>query len=140
MVFNVEGVSWGPRLSIIQVCLIYLGYFKEKLTHSFLADISYYTNLTLGGSSYTVLIDTGSSDLWVAGSVPGSNDTGKTTGVSYAVGAVEGLSPKNTPNHITQLNTITGPIKTALLDFTGYTVPSQAYRNKFSIPSKRRVI
>jgi len=92
-------------------------------------DISYYTNITLGGGSFSVLIgvcdplslrlmlnsntlDTGryiyrvskenkktritltlhmcSSDLWVAGSVPEATETGKNSGVTYAIGSVKG--------------------------------------------------
>ncbi|KAK0464234.1 aspartic peptidase domain-containing protein [Desarmillaria tabescens] len=73
------------------------------------ADISYYTNLTLGGEVFTALVDTGSSDLWVAGSITDSVDTGATSGVSYAVGGVK------------------GPIKTSTLQFAGYTVQDQAF-------------
>ncbi|KAK0504256.1 aspartic peptidase domain-containing protein [Armillaria luteobubalina] len=73
------------------------------------ADISYYTNLTLGGEVFTALIDTGSSDLWVAGSITDSVDTGSSSGVNYAVGGVQ------------------GPIKTSTLQFAGYTVPDQAF-------------
>ncbi|KAL1743093.1 aspartic peptidase domain-containing protein [Schizophyllum fasciatum] len=73
------------------------------------ADISYYTNVTLGGQDFEVLIDTGSSDLWVAGTVKNAKDTGKKSGVTYAVGAVE------------------GPIKTAALEFSGFKIPDQAY-------------
>lgn len=73
------------------------------------ADISYYANLMLGGEVFTVLIDTGSSDLWAAGSVTDSIDTGATSGVRYAVGAVK------------------GPIKTSTLQFAGYTVQDQAF-------------
>lgn len=39
------------------------------------------------GRSYPVFH---SSDLWVAGSVSNAQDTGKTSGVSYAVGEVQG--------------------------------------------------
>ncbi|KAL1752852.1 aspartic peptidase domain-containing protein [Schizophyllum commune] len=80
---------------------------SSPLTNS--ADISYYTNVTLGGDDYEVLIDTGSSDLWVAGSVNNAKDTGKKSGVTYAVGAVQ------------------GPIKTAELEFAGFTIPDQAF-------------
>ncbi|KAG9227436.1 hypothetical protein PTI98_010962 [Pleurotus ostreatus] len=72
-------------------------------------DVSYYTNITLGGAEFTVLIDTGSTDLWVAGKVPESQDTGKASGVTYAIGEVK------------------GPIKKAHLDFAGHTVLNQAY-------------
>ncbi|KZT09219.1 acid protease [Laetiporus sulphureus 93-53] len=82
---------------------------SSSLTDS--SNIGYYVNLTLGGAEFKVQIDTGSSDLYVAGTVPDSNDTGKTSGVTYAVGAVE------------------GPIKTAKMDFLGYTVDDQAFLN-----------
>ncbi|TFY75627.1 hypothetical protein EWM64_g8383, partial [Hericium alpestre] len=72
-------------------------------------NVDYYTNITLSGQSYSCLIDTGSSDLWVAGSVPNSNDTGKKTSVNYAIGAVQ------------------GPIKTADFGFLDYTVKDQAF-------------
>ncbi|THG98835.1 hypothetical protein EW026_g3423 [Hermanssonia centrifuga] len=72
-------------------------------------DINYTTNITLGGNQFAVIIDTGSSDLYVTGTVPGSVDTGKTSGVQYAIGSVQ------------------GPVKTATLDFAGYTVENQAY-------------
>ncbi|KAA1469689.1 acid protease [Dentipellis sp. KUC8613] len=49
-------------------------------------NVDYYTNITLGGQSFSVLIDTGSSDLWVAGSVPNAQDTGKSATVNYAIG------------------------------------------------------
>ncbi|KAF8650126.1 hypothetical protein AX16_005363 [Volvariella volvacea WC 439] len=51
------------------------------------------------------------SDLWVAhsGSVPNSRFTGYTSGVNYAVGSVR------------------GPVKTATLEFAGFTVPDQAF-------------
>ncbi|THV03006.1 acid protease [Dendrothele bispora CBS 962.96] len=79
----------------------------EPLTNT--ADVSYYANLTLNGDSFYCLIDTGSSDLWVAGSVSNANDTGKTTGVTYAIDSVE------------------GKIKTADLEFAGYEIKNQAY-------------
>ncbi|KAJ7601198.1 aspartic peptidase domain-containing protein [Mycena floridula] len=73
------------------------------------ADISYQTNITVGGSLFSVLIDTGSADLWVAGTVPNAVDSGKTSGVQYAVGSVQ------------------GPIKFAPVEFAGYTVADQAF-------------
>ncbi|KAF9646038.1 acid protease [Thelephora ganbajun] len=72
-------------------------------------DVSYYANITLGGASFSVLIDTGSSDLWVAGSIPSAKETGKNSGVDYAIGSVR------------------GPVKLANLNFTGYIVNDQAY-------------
>lgn len=74
------------------------------------SDVRYYTNVSLNGQSFQVLIDTGrwdttskytaltlicpscSSDLWVAGSVSNAQGTGKSSSVSYAVGEVQGTS------------------------------------------------
>jgi hypothetical protein len=68
----------------------------------------YISNITLGGKTIPVMLDTGrcvlsffcitrylvsrrdSSDLWVTGSVPGSTDTGKSATLSYAVGQAAG--------------------------------------------------
>ncbi|KAH8831211.1 aspartic peptidase domain-containing protein [Flagelloscypha sp. PMI_526] len=75
-------------------------------------DLKYWTNITLGGRNFEALIDTGSSDLWVATSTPlsGSIDTGKSATIQYAIGSA------------------TGPIKTnELKDFLGFSVPEQAY-------------
>ncbi|KAH9037652.1 aspartic peptidase domain-containing protein [Lactarius pseudohatsudake] len=70
---------------------------------------SYHINITLGGNQYSVLIDTGSSDLWVAGAVPQAEDTGTSASIQYAVGSAE------------------GPVKTAQLEILGFTVPDQAF-------------
>jgi hypothetical protein len=80
----------------------------------------YYINITLGGAPFAVMIDTGrwvvfnsspslsphprvlteptfphhvhlSSDLWVAGTVPGAVNTGSTASVTYAVGSAQGM-------------------------------------------------
>ncbi|KAI0315897.1 aspartic peptidase domain-containing protein [Amylostereum chailletii] len=72
-------------------------------------DVQYTTNITLNNKEFSALIDTGSSDLWVAGTVPSAQDTGTTSSVTYAVGNAE------------------GPVKTASLNFAGYTVPDQAF-------------
>ncbi|KAF8271974.1 aspartic peptidase domain-containing protein [Lactarius quietus] len=72
-------------------------------------NLRYLTNFTLGGTLYSASIDTGSSDLWVAGDVPSSNNTGVSTSVQYAIGA------------------ISGPIKTAPLSFLDFDVPDQAF-------------
>ncbi|KAI0270006.1 aspartic peptidase domain-containing protein [Gloeopeniophorella convolvens] len=72
-------------------------------------NIKYFANITLAGELFSVSIDTGSSDLWVAGDVPGAKDTGASTSVQYAIGDVK------------------GPVKTAPLNFLNFTVPDQAY-------------
>ncbi|OBZ68699.1 putative aspartic-type endopeptidase CTSD [Grifola frondosa] len=74
-------------------------------------NVEYTTDITLGGSQFTVQIDTGSSDLWVAGPVPNTQSTGKTANVQYAVGDAN------------------GSVYTATLEFAGYTVENQAFIN-----------
>lgn len=64
-------------------------------------------HLTIFLTSSTHFIS--SSDLWVAAVVPSSNDTGASTTVQYAIGAVS------------------GPIKTAPLSFLDFNVPDQAF-------------
>ncbi|KAI9448438.1 acid protease [Lactarius indigo] len=70
---------------------------------------SYNINITLGGNQYSVSIDTGSSDLWVAGAVPQAKDTGANASIEYAIGSEA------------------GPVKTAQLEILGFTVPDQAF-------------
>ncbi|KAH9065098.1 acid protease [Lactarius deliciosus] len=70
---------------------------------------SYNINITLGGNQYSVQIDTGSSDLWVAGAVPQAKDTGANASIQYAIGSKA------------------GPVKTAQLEILGFTVPDQAF-------------
>jgi hypothetical protein len=89
-------------------------------------NLKYYANITLGGKDFSVQIDTGrqaintlfslfnlqllfSSDLWVAGDIPNSNDTGVSAGVQYAVGGVN------------------GKVMTAPLTFLNFSVPDQAF-------------
>ncbi|KAK7048656.1 peptidase A1 domain-containing protein [Favolaschia claudopus] len=73
------------------------------------ADLQYTTNITVGGAQFNVLIDTGSSDLWVAGSVSSASDTGKAASISYASGGAA------------------GPVKIAPVQFAASTVPEQAF-------------
>ncbi|KAG9024162.1 hypothetical protein FRB95_012030, partial [Tulasnella sp. JGI-2019a] len=70
---------------------------------------NYNVNITLGGKIFTVLIDTGSADLWLVGDVPNAVDTGKTSNISYASGSVA------------------GKIMKAPLSFGGYDVAEQAF-------------
>ncbi|KAH9013842.1 aspartic peptidase domain-containing protein [Lactarius pseudohatsudake] len=76
---------------------------------------NYHVNIILGGNQYSVIVDTGSSDLWVAGSVPKANDTGVSTAIQYVIGAEAGL------------------VKTAQLEVLGFTVPDQAF---IEVPSR----
>ncbi|KAI9573666.1 aspartic peptidase domain-containing protein [Boletus coccyginus] len=69
----------------------------------------YYTNITLGGRQISVMLDTGSSDLWVTGDVPGAQDTGQSLTLTYAVGNAA------------------GDVYTAPFQFAGYTVQDQAF-------------
>ncbi|KAF7364914.1 Peptidase A1 domain-containing protein [Mycena venus] len=73
------------------------------------ADLQYTTNITVGGASFDVMIDTGSSDLWVAGTVSSASDSGKAATISYASGGAS------------------GPVKIGAVEFAGYTVPKQAF-------------
>ncbi|KIY46723.1 acid protease, partial [Fistulina hepatica ATCC 64428] len=72
----------------------------------------YTANVTLGGVSVRLLLDTGSSDLWVSfpDETPNTNSTGKSLTLAYAVGSASA-----------------GTIRTADLEFGGYTVSDQAF-------------
>lgn len=70
---------------------------------------AYNINITLGGEQFSIMIDTGSSDLWVVGSVPQANDTGASASIQYAIGSEA------------------GPVRTAQLEILGFTVPDQAF-------------
>ncbi|KAF9454879.1 acid protease [Macrolepiota fuliginosa MF-IS2] len=71
----------------------------------------YVSNITLGGVTLPVLLDTGSSDLWAAfpSNQPSVTDLGKTVSLNYAVGKVG------------------GSIATTSLSFGGYNVDNQAF-------------
>ncbi|KZP25231.1 acid protease, partial [Athelia psychrophila] len=73
-------------------------------------DVTYVTNITLGGQSYSVQVDTGSSDLWVVDTnVPNAQNTNKSAKVTYAIGEAA------------------GPILLADMEFAGYNIPEQAF-------------
>jgi len=72
---------------------------------------AYVSNITLAGVTVPVILDTGSSDLWVSfpGTPPSTTDTGNSLSLSYAVGSAS------------------GNIHTAQLQFDNYTVEDQAF-------------
>lgn len=71
----------------------------------------YIANVTVGGQQVRVIIDTGSSDLWInfPSTVPSTTDTGKSLSLSYAIGSAG------------------GDIHTTTAQFGGTTVNSQAF-------------
>ncbi|KAJ6584096.1 aspartic peptidase A1 [Mycena vulgaris] len=71
----------------------------------------YMSNITIAGTTVSVILDTGSSDLWVSfpGTAPTTTDLGKSLSLSYAVGSAA------------------GNIHSAKLEFDGYTVEDQAF-------------
>ncbi|TDL23433.1 acid protease [Rickenella mellea] len=72
-------------------------------------DISYFCNISLGGVQQTVLIDTGSSDLYVTKNVTDSKVLNVHAEVAYAGGSAS------------------GPISLATFTFDHFRVPDQAY-------------
>ncbi|KIK56947.1 hypothetical protein GYMLUDRAFT_87170 [Collybiopsis luxurians FD-317 M1] len=74
-------------------------------------DQSYTCNITLGGKSVEVQLDTGSSNLVVPGEIPNSKNLSIPLNVTYAGGNG------------------TGYIETAELEFAGYTIENQAFLN-----------
>jgi predicted aspartyl protease len=54
-------------------------------------NVEYISNITLGGQTIPVMLDTGSSDLWVTGNRIQATDTGKSATLSYAVGQAKGM-------------------------------------------------
>ncbi|KZS90408.1 acid protease, partial [Sistotremastrum niveocremeum HHB9708] len=75
------------------------------------SDVTYTTTMNIGGRDISVLIDTGSSDLWATGQIPNSTPTNFTADVTYAQGDAGGY------------------ISIAPVQFAGYTIPDQAYIN-----------
>jgi len=69
----------------------------------------YVADISVGGTKLSVMLDTGSSDLWVTGNIPTTNDLGRTVSVTYAVGQA------------------TGEVNSAAVSFGGFDVPDQNY-------------
>ncbi|KAI0044155.1 acid protease [Auriscalpium vulgare] len=85
-------------------------------------DLRYYTNISLNGNQRTVYIDTGISDLWVSNWVDGSKDLGTVAQLKTPTGEVASE----------------GPIKSAGLDFAGFTLNDQAFFEM--VPSSGSII
>lgn len=69
----------------------------------------YLANVTLGQENKRVMLDSGSSDLWVTGDVTGTIDSGKAVTLSYAVGKAH------------------GDVNYAKMTFDNFVVDNQAY-------------
>ncbi|KAK7028845.1 hypothetical protein VNI00_014858 [Paramarasmius palmivorus] len=76
-----------------------------------IGNAQYVANITLAGVDLPVLLDTGSSDLWVnfPSSPPTTTDLGKSLSLNYAIGSA------------------TGRISAAKLEFGGYSIENQAF-------------
>ncbi|KAH9858732.1 aspartic peptidase domain-containing protein [Lenzites betulinus] len=72
-------------------------------------DVQYFTNITLNGNQFRVLVDSGSADLWVAGDVPGAQGGPHNTTIKYSNGVVN------------------GPIETATLGLGGFNIDNQSF-------------
>ncbi|KAF9220897.1 acid protease [Gyrodon lividus] len=72
-------------------------------------NIQYLTNVTLNGASFSIMIDTGSSDLWVSSPVPGAVPKNYQASVSYASGQAQ------------------GDVMSATMDFAGFSIESQFF-------------
>ncbi|THV03007.1 acid protease [Dendrothele bispora CBS 962.96] len=84
---------------------------RDSLPLSNQNNAQYVANLTIGGEVARVIIDTGSSDLWVnfPGTVPSTTDLGKGITLNYAIGAAS------------------GNIHSATVEFDGFTIQNQAF-------------
>ncbi|KAI0043884.1 acid protease [Auriscalpium vulgare] len=80
-------------------------------------DTDYRVNITLGGQTFSVELDSGSSDLWVVGTVLNAKHTGAKDDLSF-------LDGTDNPSSCASLS---GPMKTAVLELAGYTVRDQAF-------------
>ncbi|KAI0315896.1 aspartic peptidase A1 [Amylostereum chailletii] len=72
-------------------------------------NVEYLGNITLNDTPATVILDTGSSDLWVAANIPNTSNLGKSISLSYAIGTAQ------------------GNVHSATLGFDGFTVEKQAF-------------
>ncbi|KIJ62531.1 hypothetical protein HYDPIDRAFT_93865 [Hydnomerulius pinastri MD-312] len=72
-------------------------------------NIEYLTNVTLNGTPFSIMIDTGSSDLWVSSPVPGAVPQNYQGSVSYASGQAQ------------------GDVMSATMEFAGFSIESQFF-------------
>ncbi|KAH7885425.1 aspartic peptidase domain-containing protein [Phlebopus sp. FC_14] len=72
-------------------------------------NIPYTTNVTMNGASLSILIDTGSSDLFVSSQVPGAVSQNYQASVSYAAGSAQ------------------GDVMSADMEFAGFSIQSQFF-------------
>ncbi|KAF9533071.1 aspartic peptidase domain-containing protein [Crepidotus variabilis] len=87
---------------------------RDPIPVSNTGNAQYVSNITIGGQTLRVLLDTGSSDLWVhfpSAGPSGAKDTGKAVSLSYAVGKAG------------------GNVQTAEVKLANYTVADQAFLN-----------
>ncbi|KAJ7801053.1 aspartic peptidase domain-containing protein [Mycena olivaceomarginata] len=76
----------------------------------------YTVNLTVAGTSVNVMLDTGSTDMWVAptGGISGAfNDTGAFATIAYGDGS----------------NFVNGSVGLGLVEVAGFSIPNQAFIN-----------
>lgn len=91
---------------------------NNGLDLSTVRDLIYIANVTIGGSSYPVQLDTGSSDLWIKGEttpLPNSHQTSTTLNLTYGIGWAQG--------HLSY----------APVEFAGISVDSQAFLDASSV-------
>ncbi|KAJ7684330.1 hypothetical protein DFH06DRAFT_1288673 [Mycena polygramma] len=76
----------------------------------------YTVNLTVAGTSVNVMLDTGSTDMWVApiGGISGSfKNTGASAEIAYGDGS----------------NFVNGTVGLGLVEIAGFSIPEQAFIN-----------
>ncbi|THH07701.1 hypothetical protein EW145_g3204 [Phellinidium pouzarii] len=87
--FEVHTVSSFSGLTSSSTSSSYLER-RDPVAIKNVANSIYVSDITLGGRTIPVMLDTGSSDLWVTGQVSNSQDSGKSVTLEYAVGEAAG--------------------------------------------------
>ncbi|EJD00455.1 acid protease [Fomitiporia mediterranea MF3/22] len=115
--FPIAGRSRSSLSSLLGKRSVDIGAFGNGSTKVYNhGDMSYYTNITLGGTEFSVEIDTGSSDLWVSGDVPNTKNLSIEAEVDYVDSSAKGF------------------INTADMVFGDFTIKDQAYINAIPPP------